>query len=113
MQAYLSDMATQMKAKHSQPLSMSSLVDCKVLLDGHDISSIRLKWLREQMDLISQEPTWFATTMEAENMNQVIEAAKAANAHYFIQVIEAADDVGGQHFLNMVALKYIRSIDKH
>ncbi|KAK3189632.1 hypothetical protein Dsin_029193 [Dipteronia sinensis] len=183
MQAYLLDMATQMEAKHSQPLSMSSLVDCqaaaanimsmirsdstssetsddgilpaklvgqiefhevcfayphdpvvlenlsftitagrtfavvgpsgsgkstiismvrrlykpisgKVLSDGQDIRSIRLKWLREQTGLVSQEPTLFATTTEAENRSQVIEAAKAANAHSFIQVIEAATDVG-------------------
>ncbi|KAK3231861.1 hypothetical protein Dsin_003742 [Dipteronia sinensis] len=68
-------------------------VSGKVLLDGHDIRSIQLKWLREQMGLVSQEPALFATTIAANillgkedaNMSQVIEAAKAANAHSFIQ----------------------------
>ncbi|KAK0577167.1 hypothetical protein LWI29_028872 [Acer saccharum] len=68
-------------------------VSGKVLLDGHDIQSIRLKWLREQMGLVSQEPALFATTIAANillgkedaDMSQVIEAAKAANADSFIQ----------------------------
>ncbi|KAI9200780.1 hypothetical protein LWI28_013145 [Acer negundo] len=68
-------------------------VSGKVLLDGHDIQSIRLKWLREQMGLVSQEPALFATTIAANillgkedaDINQAIDAAKAANAHSFIQ----------------------------
>ncbi|PRQ27236.1 putative xenobiotic-transporting ATPase [Rosa chinensis] len=65
----------------------------KILLDGHDISTLQLRWLREQMGLVSQEPALFATTIadnimfgkEDANMDQIIEAAKAANAHSFIQ----------------------------
>ncbi|KDP36900.1 hypothetical protein JCGZ_08191 [Jatropha curcas] len=65
----------------------------KILLDGHDIKALRLKWLREQMGLVSQEPALFATTIadnilfgkEAASMSQVIQAAEAANAHSFIQ----------------------------
>ncbi|KAJ4963487.1 hypothetical protein NE237_023426 [Protea cynaroides] len=65
----------------------------KILLDGHDLKSLQLKWLREQMGLVSQEPALFATTI-AENilygredatLEQIVEAAKAANAHLFIQ----------------------------
>lgn len=45
------------------------------------------------MGLVSQEPTLFATTIalnilygkEGANMDHIIEAAKAANAHTFIQ----------------------------
>lgn len=63
------------------------------MLDGHDIQSIRLKWLREQMGLVSQEPALFATTIAANillgkedaDMSQAIEAAKTANAHSFIE----------------------------
>ncbi|XP_031283199.1 ABC transporter B family member 13-like [Pistacia vera] len=65
----------------------------KISLDGHDLKSLRLKWLREQMGLVSQEPALFATTIagnimlgkEDADMDQVIEAAKSANAHSFIQ----------------------------
>ncbi|KAJ7966889.1 ABC transporter B family protein [Quillaja saponaria] len=65
----------------------------KILLDGHDLKNLQLKWLREQMGLVSQEPALFATTIsenilfgkEDANMDQIIRAAKAANAHFFIQ----------------------------
>ncbi|KAG7593138.1 ABC transporter-like [Arabidopsis thaliana x Arabidopsis arenosa] len=64
-----------------------------ILLDGNDIKSLKLKWLREQMGLVSQEPALFATTIasnillgkEKANMDQIIEAAKAANADAFIK----------------------------
>lgn len=63
------------------------------MLDGHDIKRLQLKWLRDQMGLVSQEPALFATTIAANillgkedaDMNQVIEAAKTANAHSFIR----------------------------
>lgn len=62
-------------------------------MDGHDLKSLQLKWLREQMGLVSQEPALFATTIsgnillgkEDANMDQIIQAAKAANAHSFIE----------------------------
>ncbi|XP_054817439.1 ABC transporter B family member 13-like isoform X2 [Prosopis cineraria] len=65
----------------------------RILLDGHDLKSLQLKWLREQMGLVSQEPALFATTIsenillgnEYANMDQIIQAAKAANAHSFIE----------------------------
>ncbi|KAK9165117.1 hypothetical protein Scep_000308 [Stephania cephalantha] len=65
----------------------------KILLDGHDLKGLQLKWLREQMGLVSQEPALFATTI-AENilfgkqdasMEEIMEAAKVSNAHSFIQ----------------------------
>ncbi|PIA57360.1 hypothetical protein AQUCO_00600234v1 [Aquilegia coerulea] len=65
----------------------------KILLDGHDLKSFQLKWLREQMGLVSQEPALFATTIagnilygkEDASMEQIIKAAKASNAHSFIE----------------------------
>ncbi|CAH2034119.1 unnamed protein product [Thlaspi arvense] len=65
----------------------------EILLDGNNIKSLKLKWLREQMGLVSQEPALFATTIssnilvgkENANMDQIIEAAKAANADSFIK----------------------------
>ncbi|KAG2656598.1 hypothetical protein PVAP13_1KG096900 [Panicum virgatum] len=64
----------------------------QVTLDGVDIRRLRLKWLRAQMGLVSQEPALFATSIK-ENIlfgkedateEEVVAAAKAANAHNFI-----------------------------
>lgn len=63
-----------------------------ILLDGHDLKNLKLKWLRKQMGLVSQEPALFATTIAANilfgkedaDIDQVILAAKAANAYSFI-----------------------------
>lgn len=38
-------------------------VQGKVFLDGHDISTLNLRWLRQQIALVSQEPTLFGTTI--------------------------------------------------
>ncbi|KAG1354142.1 putative ABC transporter B family member 16 [Cocos nucifera] len=65
----------------------------KVMSDGHDIKNIQLKWLRSQMGVVSQEPALFSTSI-AENIiygrkeadiEEIVEAAKVANAHSFIQ----------------------------
>ncbi|XP_068640253.1 ABC transporter B family member 13-like [Aristolochia californica] len=66
-----------------------------ILLDGHDLKTLQLKWLRGQMGLVSQEPALFATSImgnilygrESASMDHIIEAAKAANAHNFIQAL--------------------------
>ncbi|KAH8671487.1 abc transporter [Xylariales sp. PMI_506] len=34
-----------------------------IYLDGHDISKLNLRWLRQQISLVSQEPTLFGTTV--------------------------------------------------
>lgn len=64
----------------------------EVLLDGVDIMTLQLKWLRKQMALVSQEPILFATSIkenilfgkEEASEEEIIQAAKAANAHDFI-----------------------------
>ncbi|KAL3537332.1 hypothetical protein ACH5RR_000698 [Cinchona calisaya] len=64
----------------------------EVLLDGVNIKTLQLKWLRKQMALVSQEPILFATSIK-ENIlfgkdegseEEIIQAAKAAKAHDFI-----------------------------
>ncbi|KAM5379595.1 hypothetical protein ACJZ2D_003943 [Fusarium nematophilum] len=79
-------------------------VEGTVYLDDHDISKLNLRWLRQQMALVSQEPTLFGTTIyhnicygligtEHENDSEerkrelVIEAAKKANAHDFVSAL--------------------------
>ncbi|CAL4887381.1 unnamed protein product [Urochloa decumbens] len=64
----------------------------EVTLDGVDIRRLRLKWLRAQMGLVSQEPALFAMTIrenilfgkEGATDEEVVAAAKAANAHNFV-----------------------------
>jgi len=34
-----------------------------VLLDGHDISTLNLHWLRQQIALVQQEPILFSQTI--------------------------------------------------
>jgi ATP-binding cassette, subfamily B, bacterial len=64
----------------------------QILLDGVDLRDYKLADLRNQFAIVLQEPVLFSTTI-AENiayarsdasLTEVIEAAKAANAHEFI-----------------------------
>ncbi|GAB4832232.1 ABC transporter B member 15 [Ancistrocladus abbreviatus] len=72
----------------------------EILLDGVAIDKLQLKWLRSQMGLVSQEPALFATSIkdnilfgkEDASMNEVIEAAKASNAHNFISQLPLGYD---------------------
>lgn len=64
----------------------------QVQLDGHDIKTLKLNWLRQQIGLVSQEPALFATTIKENillgrpdaTLVEVEEAARVANAHSFI-----------------------------
>ncbi|CAJ2658715.1 unnamed protein product [Trifolium pratense] len=64
-----------------------------VLLDGVDIKTFRLSWLRQQMGLVGQEPILFNESIRANiaygkegdaTEDEIIAAANAANAHSFI-----------------------------
>nr|XP_038031209.1 ATP-binding cassette sub-family B member 5 isoform X1 [Anas platyrhynchos] len=64
----------------------------EVTLDGQDIRALNVKWLRENIGIVSQEPVLFATTI-AENIRygredisdaEIEKAAKEANAFDFI-----------------------------
>ncbi|CAK7338360.1 unnamed protein product [Dovyalis caffra] len=64
----------------------------EILLDGHKVNRLQLKWWRSQMGLVNQEPVLFATSIkenilfgkEGASMEDVTNAAKDANAHDFI-----------------------------
>jgi ATP-binding cassette subfamily B protein len=67
----------------------------EILLDGHNIRDIRLESLRQQIGIVQQDVYLFAGTV-AENIRygkldatdeEVIEAAKKANAHDFIMAL--------------------------
>lgn len=89
-----------------------------VFLDGVNVQDLNLRWLRQQISLVSQEPTLFATSiadnirhgligtdaenLPAEKVRELVEkAAKMANAHDFIcQLPEGYEtNVGERGFL--------------
>ncbi|CAF1114071.1 unnamed protein product [Adineta steineri] len=64
----------------------------QILIDGHDIKTLNVAWLRLHIGIVSQEPVLFDGSIE-ENIRlgkldatdeEVIAAAKLANAHNFI-----------------------------
>ena len=64
----------------------------QVFLDGKDIKTLNLRWLRNHMGLVQQEPVLFSTSIR-ENIiyarhnateAEMKEAARIANAHHFI-----------------------------
>jgi ATP-binding cassette subfamily B (MDR/TAP) protein 1 len=63
-----------------------------VHLDGADLKTLNLKWLRAQMGLVSQEPALFSTSIgeniaygrEGASQEDIEAAARAANAADFI-----------------------------
>jgi ATP-binding cassette, subfamily B, bacterial len=72
----------------------------QILLDGIDLRDFKLADLRNQFAIVLQEPVLFSTSI-AENIgyarpsatqNEIIQAAKAANAHRFITALP-----GGYH----------------
>ena len=90
----------------------------EVLLDGQNVQELNLRWLRQQISLVSQEPTLFGTTIHGnirhgligtkyeslgskEQDELVITAAKMANAHDFITGLPEGYDtnVGERGFL--------------
>jgi ABC-type multidrug transport system fused ATPase/permease subunit len=67
----------------------------RILLDGRDVKSLTLQSLRRQISIVLQEPLLFSSTV-AENirygrldatMDDVVAAAKAANAHEFVTAL--------------------------
>ena len=64
----------------------------RVLIDNYDIRTLDPEWFRKQIGFVSQEPILFATTIKQNimygkqnaTMEEVIEAARQANANDFI-----------------------------
>ncbi|KAI9721332.1 MAG: GTPase-activating protein [Chrysothrix sp. TS-e1954] len=90
----------------------------QVLLDGVDVRDMNLQFLRQKISLVQQEPTLFGTTiykniahgligtehetLQGEKKSQlIIDAAKMANAHDFIQALPEGyeTNVGERGFL--------------
>ena len=76
------------------------VTDGEILIDGHNVKDYSLSSLRQVMGIVTQESILFNDTVfnnisfgqpEA-TMEQVIEAAKIANAHEFIETLEHGYD---------------------
>jgi len=72
-------------------------------VDGNEIKSLNVGWLRAQMGLVSQEPILFDCSLRENiaygdnsrtvEMAEIIEAAKKANIHNFIQSLPNVSNI--------------------
>lgn len=61
-------------------------------MDGHNVKELSIKWLRQQIGVVSQDPVLFATTIEDNirfgnpqaTYDDIEFAAREADAHHFI-----------------------------
>ncbi|XVF21987.1 hypothetical protein REPUB_Repub12eG0135900 [Reevesia pubescens] len=73
----------------------------RITLDGVEIQKLQLKWLRQQMGLVSQEPVLFNETIRANiaygkggnaTEAEILAASEMANAHKFISALQQGYD---------------------
>ena len=86
-----------------------------ILLDGIELRELNIFWLRRQISLVSQEPVLFDMSI-ADNIRyganfreisdeEIIEAAKSANIHEFIQTLPEVRNTYNS-FIMLIALYY-------
>ncbi len=98
-----------------------------IKIDGHDIRKIKLQCLRNQLSVVLQEPLLFSGSIAenirygqlASSVDEIVEAAKAANAHDFIEQLPDGYDTelgeggkqlsGGERQRICVARAFIRN----
>lgn len=64
----------------------------QITIDGEDIKTLNVKWLRTIVGVVSQEPVLFALSIaeniqygrEGVTMDEIVQATKTANAYDFI-----------------------------
>jgi ATP-binding cassette subfamily B (MDR/TAP) protein 1 len=90
-----------------------------ILIDGVDMKELRVSWLRQQIGLVSQEPTLFSGTItdnigygkEGATKEELVSAAKMANAHDFIMELENGyDTVLGKSYLYLLLFVCLPSL---
>jgi ABC-type multidrug transport system fused ATPase/permease subunit len=67
----------------------------RILIDGKDVRTLNISWLRSHIGLVSQEPVLFAGSIEenirfgkpSATLEEVQQAARMANAHDFIMAL--------------------------
>ena len=78
----------------------------QVTMDGHDVKDLNVKWLRQQIGVVSQEPVLFNMTVRQNllmgvqkevSQNEIIASCKEANCHGFItQLPDGYDTIVGE-----------------
>lgn len=83
----------------------------EVLLDGENIKSLKLEWLRSQIGLVTQEPALLGLSIRENiaygrscTLEQIEEAAKTAHAHAFISSLEKGYDTQVRTLLFLIAI---------
>jgi len=85
----------------------------QIEIDGIDIRDYNIKWLRQHIGVVSQEPILFGTTI-AENirygredvtMEEIIRATKESNAHDFISKLPLVGGLPLLHFFNIFVIE--------
>lgn len=69
-------------------------------MDGHDLKTLQVKWLRDQIGMVGQEPILFATTIlenvmmgkDKTTKKEAIAACIAADVHNFISSLPLGYD---------------------
>lgn len=71
------------------------------LVDGQPVNRIHVQWLRRQIGIVSQEPVLFDCSIRENiaygdnfrqvSMEEIIDAARKANIHTFIQSLPQVD----------------------
>ncbi|MCI33993.1 ABC transporter B family member 9-like, partial [Trifolium medium] len=78
----------------------------EVLIDGVNLKNLQLRWIREQIGLVSQEPILFTTTIreniaygkEGATDEEITRAITLANAKKFIDKLpQGLDTMAGQN----------------
>jgi ATP-binding cassette subfamily B (MDR/TAP) protein 1 len=83
-----------------------------VKLDGRDLKNIDPEWIHKNIAIVTQEPVLFNTSIKRNityaigddkaNMDEIVEASKAANAHDFIMTLpDGYDTVVGERGVSM------------
>ncbi|XP_022761297.1 ABC transporter B family member 11-like [Durio zibethinus] len=91
----------------------------RITLDGIDIRKLHLKWLRQQMGVVSQEPVLFNDSIRANiaygkardtTEAEIIAAAELANAHNFICSLQQVELYSFIVTVSLTCLRLISSI---
>lgn len=85
-------------------------------MDGHDLRSLHVGWLRGQMGIVGQEPSLFDISIK-ENIRlgnkeatdeEIITACKQANAHDFIKALPMVKFLILKRHIKKYAFTYIQ-----
>ena len=88
----------------------------QILLDGNDIKDLDLKWLRQQIGLVNQEPALFATSIRENilygkddaTLDEITRAAKLSEAITFINNLPERFDTQVIQFCKRHGYKIMR-----